>query len=146
MHFLTGERRIAYIPAIAQAFSVHTYGVAVQTILAAMAYDRYHAIMTSARLHCCCALAWFVAVLCIAVLFGFMNVPLCGNIIKHVYSTNLAILSLACRSTPISNIYVHLRLRERRIAYIPAIDQAFSVHTYGVAVQTILAAMAYVRY
>ncbi|GLD73390.1 olfactory receptor 2K2-like protein [Lates japonicus] len=115
MHFLTGERRIAYIPAIAQAFSVHTYGVAVQTILAAMAYDRYiavceplryHAIMTSARLHCCCALAWFVAVLCIAVLFGFhMNVPLCGNIIKHVYCSNRAILSLACRSTPTNNIY-----------------------------------------
>uniref|UniRef100_A0A4W6CD52 G-protein coupled receptors family 1 profile domain-containing protein n=1 Tax=Lates calcarifer TaxID=8187 RepID=A0A4W6CD52_LATCA len=115
MHFLTGEKRMAYIPAIAQAFSVHMYGVAVQTILAAMAYDRYiavceplryHAIMTSARLHSCCALAWFVAVLCIAVLFGFhMNVPLCGNIIKHVYCSNRAILSLACRSTPTNNIY-----------------------------------------
>lgn len=41
MHFLTGQKKIAYIPAIAQAFSVHTYGVAVQTILGAMAYDRY---------------------------------------------------------------------------------------------------------
>uniref|UniRef100_A0A665UBB8 G-protein coupled receptors family 1 profile domain-containing protein n=1 Tax=Echeneis naucrates TaxID=173247 RepID=A0A665UBB8_ECHNA len=78
MHFLTGERRIAYIPAIAQAVSVHTYGLAAQTLLAAMAYDRYvavceplryHTIMTSARLHASCALAWFVAVLCIAVLF-----------------------------------------------------------------------------
>ncbi|XP_018542530.2 olfactory receptor 52N5-like [Lates calcarifer] len=67
---------------------------------------RYHTIMTSARLHSCCALAWFVAVLCIAVLFGFhMNVPLCGNIIKHVYCSNRAILSLACRSTPTNNIY-----------------------------------------
>ncbi|XP_023258542.1 olfactory receptor 2K2-like [Seriola lalandi dorsalis] len=115
MHFLTGERRIAHIPAIAQAFSVHTYGVATQTLLGAMAYDRYiavceplryHAIMTSARLHSCCGLAWFVALLCIAVLFAFhMNTPLCGNIIKHVYCSNRAILRLACRSTPINNIY-----------------------------------------
>lgn len=41
MHFLTGQKKIGYISAIAQAFSVHTYGVAVQTILGAMAYDRY---------------------------------------------------------------------------------------------------------
>ncbi|GLD67869.1 olfactory receptor 52N5-like protein [Lates japonicus] len=61
--------------------------------------------MTSARPNVA-ALAWFVAVLCIAMLFGFhMNVPLCGNIIKHVYSSNRAILSLACRSTPTNNIY-----------------------------------------
>ncbi|XP_045895487.1 olfactory receptor 2K2-like [Micropterus dolomieu] len=115
VHFLTGQKTIAYIPAIAQAFSVHMYGVAAQTILGAMAYDRYiavceplryHSIMTSARLHSCCALAWFVALLCIAVLFSFhMNVPLCGNTIKHVYSSNRAILSLACSPTPISDIY-----------------------------------------
>ena len=41
MHFLTGQKKITYIAAIAQAFSVHTYGLAVQTILAVMAYDRY---------------------------------------------------------------------------------------------------------
>ena len=41
MHFLTGQKKIAYGAALAQAFSVHTYGVAVQTILGAMAYDRY---------------------------------------------------------------------------------------------------------
>lgn len=41
MHFLMGERRIAYIPAICQAFSVHFYGAAAQNVLAAMAYDRY---------------------------------------------------------------------------------------------------------
>lgn len=41
LHFLTGQKQIPYILAIAQAFSVHTYGVAVQTILAVMAYDRY---------------------------------------------------------------------------------------------------------
>ncbi|KAM9348535.1 olfactory receptor 2K2-like [Symphorus nematophorus] len=115
MHFLTGQKKIAYVAAIAQGFSVHTYGLAVQTILAAMAYDRYVAvceplryssIMTSARLHSCCAVAWLVALLCIAVLFAFhMNVPICGNIIRHVYCSNRAILSLACTPTPISNIY-----------------------------------------
>uniref|UniRef100_A0AAZ1X0Z4 G-protein coupled receptors family 1 profile domain-containing protein n=1 Tax=Oreochromis aureus TaxID=47969 RepID=A0AAZ1X0Z4_OREAU len=115
MHFLMGQKRIAYIPAIAQAFSVHTYGVAVQTVLGAMAYDRYiavceplryHAIMTSARLHSCCALAWFIALVVIAVLFGFhMNVPLCGRTIQHVYCSNQSILSLACIPTPVSNIY-----------------------------------------
>ncbi|XP_047463640.1 olfactory receptor 2K2-like [Mugil cephalus] len=115
MHFLTGQKRIGYGPAIAQAFSVHTYGVAVQTILAAMAYDRYiavceplryHAIMTSARLHSCCALAWLVALILIVVLFSFhTNVALCGQTIQHVYCSNRVILNLACRPTPINNIY-----------------------------------------
>ncbi|XP_054873385.1 olfactory receptor 2K2-like isoform X1 [Amphiprion ocellaris] len=115
VHFLTGQKRIAYYPAIAQAFSVHTYGVAAQTILGAMAYDRYiavceplryHAIMTSARLHCCCALAWLVALLLIAVLFAFhANVPLCGRTIRHVYCSNRSILSLACTPTTVNNIY-----------------------------------------
>uniref|UniRef100_A0A3B4Z9D6 Olfactory receptor 2K2 n=1 Tax=Stegastes partitus TaxID=144197 RepID=A0A3B4Z9D6_9TELE len=115
VHFLTGQKRIAYFPAIAQAFSVHTYGVAVQTILGTMAYDRYvavceplryHAIMTSARLHSCCALAWLVALLLIAVLFAFhVNVPLCGRTIRHIYCSNRAILSLACSPTPTNNIY-----------------------------------------
>ncbi|KAM4546660.1 olfactory receptor 2K2-like [Fundulus diaphanus] len=115
MHFLTGQKNISYLPAIAQGFSVHTYGVAIQTILGVMAYDRYiavceplryHSIMTAARLHSCCALAWMVALLLIAVLFSFhMNVPLCGRIIQHVYCSNRSILNLACVPTPISNIY-----------------------------------------
>ncbi|XP_068587723.1 olfactory receptor 2K2-like [Cebidichthys violaceus] len=115
MHFLMGQKKIAYIPAITQAFSVHMYGAAVQTVLAVMAYDRYiavceplryHAIMTPARLHSCCGLAWFIAVLLIAVLFIFhMNAPLCGNVIQHVYCSNRAILNLACSPTPINNIY-----------------------------------------
>ena len=67
---------------------------------------RYPLIMTTARLHFCCALAWVVALLCIAVLFGFhLNVPLCGNTIKHVYSSNRSILRLACIPTPVNNIY-----------------------------------------
>ncbi|XP_039474116.1 olfactory receptor 2K2-like [Oreochromis aureus] len=120
MHFLTGQKKIAYISAITQAFFMHTYGVAVQTILAAMAYDRYiavceplryYAIMTSARLHSCCALAWFLAVVLIAVLFGFhMNVPLCGRIIQHVYCSNRGILGLACIPTPTSDIYASLTI------------------------------------
>ncbi|KAI4793245.1 hypothetical protein KUCAC02_032848 [Chaenocephalus aceratus] len=115
VHFLTGQKKIAYISAIAQAFCVHTYGFAMQTILGVMAYDRYiavceplryHAIMTSARLHSCCALAWATAVICIVVLFAFhVNAPLCGNTIKHVYCSNRAILNLACSPTPLNNIY-----------------------------------------
>ncbi|XP_041863713.1 olfactory receptor 2K2-like [Melanotaenia boesemani] len=115
MHFLMGQKRIAYILAIAQAFSVHTYGAAVQTVLGAMAYDRYvavceplryHAIMTSARLHTCCALAWIVALLLIVVLFSFhINVPLCGQRIDNVYCSNRGILNLACIPTPTNNIY-----------------------------------------
>ena len=67
---------------------------------------RYHAIMTSARLHFCCALAWLIAVLCIAVLFAFhMNTPLCGNLIRHVYCSNRSILNLACGPTLSNNIY-----------------------------------------
>ncbi|KAL6094705.1 uncharacterized protein ACO6RY_16061 [Pungitius sinensis] len=116
LHFLTGQRKIGYFSAIAQAVSVHVYGFAVQTILGVMAYDRYiavceplryHDIMTSARLHSCLGLAWFTAFLFIGVLFIFhINSPLCGNIIHHVYCSNRGILNLACSPTPINNIYV----------------------------------------
>ncbi|XP_068600330.1 olfactory receptor 2K2-like, partial [Brachionichthys hirsutus] len=115
MHFLMGQKKIAYAPALAQAFSVHTYGAAMQTIQGVMAYDRYVAvceplryssIMTSARLHTSCALAWIVALVLIGVLFAFhINVPLCGTTIKHIYCSNRPILRLACSPTPISNIY-----------------------------------------
>uniref|UniRef100_H3BWJ3 G-protein coupled receptors family 1 profile domain-containing protein n=1 Tax=Tetraodon nigroviridis TaxID=99883 RepID=H3BWJ3_TETNG len=40
VHFVTGNKKISYVVAIAQAFCVHTYGASVQTILAVMAYDR----------------------------------------------------------------------------------------------------------
>uniref|UniRef100_A0A3P8X3S5 Olfactory receptor 52E4-like n=1 Tax=Cynoglossus semilaevis TaxID=244447 RepID=A0A3P8X3S5_CYNSE len=82
--FLMGQKRIAYIAGIAQGFCVHTYGVAVQTLLGAMAYDRYvavceplryHTIMTPARLHACCTVAWSTAVVCITVLFGVCVFP-----------------------------------------------------------------------
>uniref|UniRef100_M3ZX69 Olfactory receptor 2D3-like n=1 Tax=Xiphophorus maculatus TaxID=8083 RepID=M3ZX69_XIPMA len=115
MHFLMGQKKISYLPAIAQGFCVHTYGVAMQTILGVMAVDRYvavceplryHSIMTSARLHSCCAVAWIVALLLIAVLFSFhMNVPLCGHILQHVYCTNRIIMNLACTPTPMNDIY-----------------------------------------
>ncbi|XP_023198297.1 uncharacterized protein LOC102224804 [Xiphophorus maculatus] len=115
MHFLMGQKKISYLPAIAQGFCVHTYGVAMQTILGVMAVDRYvavceplryHSIMTSARLHSCCAVAWIVALLLIAVLFSFhMNVPLCGQLVQHVYCSNRGILNLACIPTAANNIY-----------------------------------------
>ncbi|XP_037544119.1 olfactory receptor 2K2-like [Nematolebias whitei] len=115
MHFLMGQRKIAYAPAYVQAVCVHTYGTTVLNILVVMAYDRYvavceplryHSIMTSARFHSCCALAWTVALVFIALLFSFhMNVPLCGQTIQHVYCSNRAILDLSCIPTPISNIY-----------------------------------------
>uniref|UniRef100_A0A3Q3FHE9 G-protein coupled receptors family 1 profile domain-containing protein n=1 Tax=Kryptolebias marmoratus TaxID=37003 RepID=A0A3Q3FHE9_KRYMA len=115
MHFLLGQKKIAYASAIAQAYCVHTYATAMHTILGVMAYDRYvavceplryHTIMTSARLHSCCALAWIVAVLIMAVLLSFhKNVPLCGRTIQHVYCSNRGILNLACIPTPMNNIY-----------------------------------------
>ncbi|XP_015252428.1 PREDICTED: olfactory receptor 52E4-like isoform X3 [Cyprinodon variegatus] len=40
MNLLMGIKKIAYIPAIAQAFCAHTYGAAMLTILSVMAYDR----------------------------------------------------------------------------------------------------------
>ncbi|XP_021168823.2 olfactory receptor 2K2-like [Fundulus heteroclitus] len=115
MHFLTGQKNIFYLSAIAQGFCVHTYGAAMQTILGVMAYDRYiavceplryHSIMTSARLHSCCALAWIVALLLIAGLFSFhINLPYCSRIIQHVYCSNKIMMNLACAPTPVSNIY-----------------------------------------
>lgn len=67
---------------------------------------RYTSIMTPARLHTSCSLAWLVSLLLIGVLFVFhKDVQLCGNIIQHVYSSNRGILDLACSPTPINNIY-----------------------------------------
>ncbi|XP_029704379.1 olfactory receptor 52E4-like [Takifugu rubripes] len=115
VHFLTGQRKVSHAIAIIQALCLHTYGAAMQTILAVMAYDRYVAvcnplryatIMTSTRLHICCSLAWIVSLLVISVLFFFhINIQLCGKIIQDVYSSNRGILSLACIPTPINNIY-----------------------------------------
>lgn len=79
--------------------SVHRYVAVCEPL-------RYHTIMTPARLHACCTVAWSTAVVCITVLFGLhANTPLCGNVIQHVYCTNRGILSLACKSTPANNIY-----------------------------------------
>ncbi|XP_078786764.1 olfactory receptor 2K2-like isoform X2 [Oryzias latipes] len=115
MDFLMGQKKIIYPAAISQAFCIHVYGTAVQTILGAMAYDRYVAvceplryqtIMTSTRMHLCCALAWLVAFVLIAILFSFhLNVPLCGKTIQHVYCSNRGILNLACIPTPDNNLY-----------------------------------------
>ncbi|XP_068187771.1 olfactory receptor 2K2-like [Antennarius striatus] len=115
MHFLTGQKKITYALALTQALSVHTYGAAMQTILGTMAYDRYFAvceplrystIMTSARLHTYCAVAWIIALVLISVLFAFhINVELCGTTIKYVFCSNRSILALACSPTPINNIY-----------------------------------------
>uniref|UniRef100_A0A3B5QRD7 G-protein coupled receptors family 1 profile domain-containing protein n=1 Tax=Xiphophorus maculatus TaxID=8083 RepID=A0A3B5QRD7_XIPMA len=108
MHFLMGQKKISYLPAIAQGFCVHTYGLKTcsLTALSLCRYVavceplRYHSIMTSARLHSCCAVAWIVALLLIAVLFSFhMNVPLCGQLVQHVYCSNRGILNLACIPT-----------------------------------------------
>ncbi|TWW74559.1 hypothetical protein D4764_14G0005620 [Takifugu flavidus] len=69
---------------------------------------RYATIMTPARLHTCCSLAWLAAVLSIGVLFAFhVDVQLCGNIIRQVYISNRGIMDLACSPTHINNIYVH---------------------------------------
>uniref|UniRef100_A0A3Q2PI75 Olfactory receptor 2K2-like n=1 Tax=Fundulus heteroclitus TaxID=8078 RepID=A0A3Q2PI75_FUNHE len=116
MDLLMGIKKITYISAIAQAF-YYVFECSFDGFIALTTYSpcryiavceplRYHSIMTSARLHSCCALAWMVALLLIAVLFSFhMNVPLCGQIIQHVYCSNRGILNLACIPTPVSNIY-----------------------------------------
>ncbi|XP_061072285.1 olfactory receptor 52K2-like [Conger conger] len=113
--FLSEERSITYVTAIFQAFSVHTYGSATQTLLAIMAYDRYlaiceplryHTIMTNAKVFVLCLGAWLIALGLVLILF-IMNVttPLCGTLIVHVYCSNRSILRLACRPTPYNNIY-----------------------------------------
>ncbi|CAB1352580.1 unnamed protein product [Coregonus sp. 'balchen'] len=126
--FLAGEKRKVYTCAIAQAICVHTYGAAVQTILSAMAFDRYerksfhnvlvyvavdhcggeplryHAIMTTAHIVFVIVLAWAISL--IAVHFTLnMGTSLCGTNIRHVYCSNRSILNLACLPTSINNIY-----------------------------------------
>ncbi|XP_015252427.1 PREDICTED: olfactory receptor 52E4-like isoform X2 [Cyprinodon variegatus] len=75
MNLLMGIKKIAYIPAIAQAFCAHTYGAAMLTILSVMAYDRYIAVCEPLRT------------------------------INQLYCSNRDILNLACIPTPISDIY-----------------------------------------
>ena len=67
MQFLTGEKRIAYITAMAQAFTVHMYGAAVQTLLAAMAYDRYRRLLARIVCNLCCA--WTLSQIALVALF-----------------------------------------------------------------------------
>ncbi|XP_036393625.1 olfactory receptor 10A6-like [Megalops cyprinoides] len=116
MHdFLSETRTISYEAAISQAFCVHTYGSAAQTLLSAMAYDRYvaiceplryHTIMTPGKLAALLFLAWGIAIGLVVVLFSFhAGIPLCGTLIMHIYCGNRPILSLACVPTPINNIY-----------------------------------------
>ncbi|XP_064159792.1 olfactory receptor 10A6-like [Anguilla rostrata] len=113
--FLSEERTITYVAAIFQAFSMHTYGSATQTILSVMAYDRYvaiceplryHTIMTKGKLVGLCLTAWLIAFGLVLILF-VMNVttPLCGTLIVHVYCSNRSILRLACHPTPYNDIY-----------------------------------------
>ncbi|XP_069045849.1 olfactory receptor 52B2-like [Lepisosteus oculatus] len=113
--FLSEDRTIHYAAAIVQAFCVHTYGAAAQTILSIMAYDRYvaiceplryHTIMSTGKLIALCSIAWGIAVILILILF-IMNVtvPLCGTLILHVYCSNASILRLACVDITVNNIY-----------------------------------------
>lgn len=66
---------------------------------------RYPTIMTAARLHTFCALAWFIAVLQVALLHLQLNVPLCSNTIQHVYCNIRVILYLACNPTAFNEVY-----------------------------------------
>uniref|UniRef100_A0A3B3HGH7 G-protein coupled receptors family 1 profile domain-containing protein n=1 Tax=Oryzias latipes TaxID=8090 RepID=A0A3B3HGH7_ORYLA len=84
MDFLMGQKKIIYPAAISQAFCT-IFGIFPSTQWCVCRYVavceplRYHTIMTSARLHFCCALAWIVALVLIALLFSsHMNAPLCG--------------------------------------------------------------------
>ncbi|KAJ0061495.1 hypothetical protein NL108_005466, partial [Boleophthalmus pectinirostris] len=130
MHFLYADRSVAvqgpgsqpisyrsisHSLALLQAFAVHTYGVAVQTVLAAMAYDRYvavcepllyHTIMTPLRVFWLCFWSWFSAFVFIGILFGLHSgTRFCGTLIQHVYCSNRGILQLSCDPTPINNYY-----------------------------------------
>uniref|UniRef100_A0A3B5PXT5 G-protein coupled receptors family 1 profile domain-containing protein n=1 Tax=Xiphophorus maculatus TaxID=8083 RepID=A0A3B5PXT5_XIPMA len=122
MHFLMGQKKISYLPAIAQGFCVHTYALSLCRYVAVCEPLRYHSIMTSARLHSCCAVAWIVALLLIAVLFSFhMNVPLCGQLVQHVYCSNRGILNLLsclCFSGLRSNSSVHRKALQTCVPHL----------------------------
>uniref|UniRef100_A0A8C5ED73 G-protein coupled receptors family 1 profile domain-containing protein n=1 Tax=Gouania willdenowi TaxID=441366 RepID=A0A8C5ED73_GOUWI len=107
LHLLTGERRISYGAAITQAVFVHTVCLlSLCRYIAVCKPLRYHSIMTSARLHLSCALAWFIAILAIFILFMLhLNEPLCGRTVQHIYCSNRTILALACGPTPVNNLY-----------------------------------------
>ncbi|CAL9684993.1 unnamed protein product [Knipowitschia caucasica] len=109
------QRYISHAQALLQAFAVHTYGITVQTVLAAMAYDRYvavcqplryHSIMTSARLFWLCFWSWVSALILVGILFAFhIGTRFCGTLIQHVYCSNRGLLSLSCEPSPANNYY-----------------------------------------
>uniref|UniRef100_A0A674P3W4 Olfactory receptor 10G6-like n=1 Tax=Takifugu rubripes TaxID=31033 RepID=A0A674P3W4_TAKRU len=112
VHFLTGHKRIPYVIKASDCGFILGCSPEAVMCLFSLRYVavceplRYATIMTPARLHTCCSLAWLAAVLSIGVLFAFhADVQLCGNIIQHVYISNRGILDLACSPTPINNIY-----------------------------------------
>ncbi|XP_055082652.1 olfactory receptor 2A25-like [Periophthalmus magnuspinnatus] len=108
-------RSISHAHALLQAIAVHTYGVAMLTVLAAMAYDRYvavceplryHSVMTPLRVFWLCFWSWFLAVVLIGILFGFhIGTKFCGTLIQHVYCSNRGILQLSCEPSPVNNYY-----------------------------------------
>ncbi|KAK7925180.1 hypothetical protein WMY93_007490 [Mugilogobius chulae] len=105
MHFLYADRPISYrsishAHALLQAFAVHTYGVAAQTVLAAMAYDRfvavceplrYHSIMTPVRLIWLCFWSWFSALVLIGILFGLHAGP--GQAITYLVNCGVFLIT-----------------------------------------------------
>uniref|UniRef100_A0A671VBW3 G-protein coupled receptors family 1 profile domain-containing protein n=1 Tax=Sparus aurata TaxID=8175 RepID=A0A671VBW3_SPAAU len=115
MHFLTGQKKIAYGAALAQAFSVHMYGVAVQTILGAMAYDRYvaicnplryAAIMTNKMVIKLTVSAWGVAIILVGILLGLtIRLNRCRTMIMNPYCDNASLFKLSCDSVFINNVY-----------------------------------------
>uniref|UniRef100_A0A3P9N2G9 G-protein coupled receptors family 1 profile domain-containing protein n=1 Tax=Poecilia reticulata TaxID=8081 RepID=A0A3P9N2G9_POERE len=91
---------------------------------------RYHSIMTSARLHSCCAVAWIFALVLIAVLFSFhVNLPYCSRIIQHVYCSNKSIMNLACTPPLISNIYGQWMFVVIAYSYIRILRASFNIRT-----------------
>lgn len=96
-------------------------------------------------LFCLALLNYMVVLLGNGLVMGIIMADRALHRPMHVLICNLAVCDLVGGTAVLIRLMIYLATGHKRIVYVEAIVQAFSVHIYGASVQTILSAMAYDR-
>ncbi|XP_066502076.1 olfactory receptor 52N2-like [Hoplias malabaricus] len=109
------DRYISYIACVIQAYLVHVLGTSNQTILMAMAFDRYvaicnplryNSIMTNKSVVSLTAFAWGVAIILSGILISLsVKLSHCSSTISYPYCDNPSLFKLSCENVIINQIY-----------------------------------------
>ncbi|XP_066501388.1 olfactory receptor 52N2-like [Hoplias malabaricus] len=109
------DRYISYIACVIQAYLVHVLGTSNQTILMAMAFDRYvaicnplryNSIMTNKSVASLTAFAWGVAIIPTGILISLsVKLSHCNSTISYPYCDNPSLFKLSCENVIINQIY-----------------------------------------